>query len=147
MELRPFRIRLFPFPVDPPQPSRRFLHAPAGGALSNLVDRLVFGASLDYLPAGHIVFNLADVALLGGMVLAMGLLVQRPVLSGHRDGSQPHPFDRASERGPGEDSRPVATPGPGDFAHAPGPAALSTDLPRTEWDDPEAHRRRGGCRT
>ncbi|HLG51275.1 MAG TPA: signal peptidase II, partial [Chloroflexota bacterium] len=52
-----------------------------GGALSNLADRVVAGTSLDYLPVGTVVFNLADVALVLGMVLAVGLLAGRRELA------------------------------------------------------------------
>jgi lipoprotein signal peptidase len=54
----------------------------AGGALSNLLDRLVAGATLDYLPLGPGAFNLADVALLVGMLLALVALLGPPVTTG-----------------------------------------------------------------
>jgi lipoprotein signal peptidase len=43
-----------------------------GGSLSNLVDRLLLGAVRDYLAIGHIVINLADLAVVAG-VLGYGL--------------------------------------------------------------------------
>jgi lipoprotein signal peptidase len=50
----------------------------AGGALSNLLDRLIAGMTLDYLPLGGGAFNLADVALMVGMLLAVGVLTRAP---------------------------------------------------------------------
>ncbi len=47
----------------------------AGGALGNLFDRLVAGHVTDWIYIGiPIVFNLADVALTFGMIIAIGLL-------------------------------------------------------------------------
>ena len=43
-----------------------------GGSLSNLVDRLLLGAVRDYLAIGHIVINLADLAVVAG-ILGYGL--------------------------------------------------------------------------
>jgi lipoprotein signal peptidase len=42
-----------------------------GGAASNLLDRAVTGAVHDFIPAGPIVFNVADVALVAGVALAI----------------------------------------------------------------------------
>jgi signal peptidase II len=42
------------------------------GALSNLLDRLLLGAVRDYLAIGHLVINLADLAVVAG-VLGYGL--------------------------------------------------------------------------
>src|SRR5262245_44841494 len=42
-----------------------------GGALGNLVDRVATGAVHDFIPAGPIVFNVADVALLIGVALVV----------------------------------------------------------------------------
>jgi len=39
-----------------------------GGALSNLVDRLLLGAVRDFLAVAHVVVNLADLAVLAGLV-------------------------------------------------------------------------------
>lgn len=51
-------------------------HAPAwaaglalGGAIANLADRLVYGQVRDFIPLGQvIVFNLADVAIVAGLI-------------------------------------------------------------------------------
>jgi signal peptidase II len=43
----------------------------AAGAAGNLIDRIATGAVHDFVPAGPIVFNVADVALLGGIALAV----------------------------------------------------------------------------
>jgi lipoprotein signal peptidase len=45
-----------------------------GGSLANLVDRIVFGSVHDFLATPWIVFNLADVAVLAGLV---GLILTR----------------------------------------------------------------------
>ena len=48
-----------------------------GGAVGNLADRIVFGAVTDFLiPGGHVVLNLADVAVMAGMAMTIGLLVR-----------------------------------------------------------------------
>jgi signal peptidase II len=39
-----------------------------GGAVSNLVDRLLLGAVRDFLAIGHIVINLADLAVVAGVL-------------------------------------------------------------------------------
>jgi lipoprotein signal peptidase len=39
-----------------------------GGALSNLLDRLLLGAVRDFLAIAHIVINLADLAVLAGVI-------------------------------------------------------------------------------
>jgi signal peptidase II len=39
-----------------------------GGALSNLLDRLLLGAVRDFLAIGHLVINLADLAVLAGVI-------------------------------------------------------------------------------
>jgi signal peptidase II len=47
----------------------------AGGALGNLLDRLLFGAVTDFLSVGHaVIINLADVALVAGMLIAVIVL-------------------------------------------------------------------------
>jgi lipoprotein signal peptidase len=61
----------------PARPAGIAIGLQLGGALSNLADRLIRGASLDYLPVRPVVFNLADVALLVGMLLAVWLLMNR----------------------------------------------------------------------
>jgi lipoprotein signal peptidase len=43
----------------------------AAGAAANLLDRIGTGAVHDFIPAGPIVFNVADVALLAGIALAV----------------------------------------------------------------------------
>ncbi len=48
----------------------------AGGALGNVVDRLLRGGVIDYLAVGGVVINLADVALVVGMVLAVSALLR-----------------------------------------------------------------------
>jgi signal peptidase II len=50
-----------------------------GGAVSNLADRLVFGAVHDFLATPCIVFNLADVAVVAGVAgLALSTLTKSP---------------------------------------------------------------------
>ena len=39
-----------------------------GGAASNLLDRLLLGAVRDFLAVGHLVVNLADLAVLAGLI-------------------------------------------------------------------------------
>jgi lipoprotein signal peptidase len=39
-----------------------------GGALSNLLDRLLLGAVRDFLAIGHLVINLADLAIVAGVL-------------------------------------------------------------------------------
>jgi signal peptidase II len=62
-----------------------------GGALSNLADRLMAGAVTDFIPVGHIVFNVADLAVILGVVLFAGSLwlgsrpQERPAYSAARD--------------------------------------------------------------
>jgi len=41
-----------------------------GGAFGNLLDRIAYGGATDFIRAGHMVFNLADLALVAGAVLA-----------------------------------------------------------------------------
>ncbi|HTL86418.1 MAG TPA: signal peptidase II [Acidimicrobiia bacterium] len=41
------------------------------GAAGNLIDRVATGAVHDFIPAGPIVFNVADIALLAGIALAV----------------------------------------------------------------------------
>jgi lipoprotein signal peptidase len=49
----------------------------AGGFLGNLVDRIAFGGVTDYLsPSGYVIFNLADVAVVVGTVMMVGLLLR-----------------------------------------------------------------------
>ena len=51
-----------------------------GGAVANLLDRLIWGGVTDFLdPGGFVVFNVADVALLVGCVLSTRALAQGPV--------------------------------------------------------------------
>jgi len=49
----------------------------AGGALGNLVDRVVYGGVTDLLsPSGYVVFNMADVAVVAGTVMTIRLLLR-----------------------------------------------------------------------
>ena len=43
----------------------------AAGAAGNLIDRIATGAVHDFIPCGPVVFNVADVALLAGIALAV----------------------------------------------------------------------------
>lgn len=47
-----------------------------GGAVSNLVDRVLFGAVRDFLVLGPVVANLADLAVLAGLALLARDLLQ-----------------------------------------------------------------------
>jgi lipoprotein signal peptidase len=50
-----------------------------GGALSNLLDRLVLGAVRDFLAIAHIVINLADLAVLAGVIgYCLTRLIRQP---------------------------------------------------------------------
>jgi signal peptidase II len=49
-----------------------------GGAISNLSDRLTLGAVTDFLIAGPIVLNLADLALVAGTAIAVRVLWTDP---------------------------------------------------------------------
>jgi signal peptidase II len=49
-----------------------------GGTVSNLSDRLAQGAVTDYFVTGPIVLNLADLALVAGMVIAVRVLLIDP---------------------------------------------------------------------
>jgi signal peptidase II len=58
----------------------------AGGALGNLIDRLVAGEVTDYIAVGSWPpFNLADIAITAGVVL-MVLIYLRDAEDGARDG-------------------------------------------------------------
>jgi signal peptidase II len=47
-----------------------------GGALGNVFDRIAFGGVTDFIDAGAgVTFNMADVALVAGMLLAVPLLM------------------------------------------------------------------------
>jgi lipoprotein signal peptidase len=49
----------------------------AGGALGNLLDRLVLGSATDMLTVGPgVVWNIADIGLAVGTLLATGLLIR-----------------------------------------------------------------------
>jgi lipoprotein signal peptidase len=53
-----------------------------GGALSNLLDRLVLGAVRDFLAIAHIVINLADLAVLAGVIgYCLTRLIRQPALA------------------------------------------------------------------
>jgi lipoprotein signal peptidase len=59
-----------------------------GGSLSNLMDRLLLGAVRDFLAIGHLVINLADLAVVAG-VLGYGLTrLPRPLATSPPSGSQ-----------------------------------------------------------
>jgi lipoprotein signal peptidase len=49
-----------------------------GGAISNLLDRLVAGAVTDFFVVGPIVLNLADLALIAGTAIATCVLMTEP---------------------------------------------------------------------
>jgi len=72
----------------------------AGGALGNLLDRTALGSATDMLTFenGALVWNVADLALLAGTVLATALLLRRNL---SRSGSAPPTPPPASHRGPG----------------------------------------------
>jgi lipoprotein signal peptidase len=52
-----------------------------GGAASNLVDRLAFGAVRDFIPTPVVIFNVADVAVLCGVVAFGWSMRQRSFLA------------------------------------------------------------------
>ena len=57
-----------------------------GGALANLVDRAGDGRVTDFIdPARWPAFNLADVAITAGVVLAVAALLKHPEASGHSE--------------------------------------------------------------
>jgi lipoprotein signal peptidase len=59
-----------------------------GGSLSNLLDRLLLGAVRDFLAIAHLVINLADLAVLAG-VLGYGLTrLARPPATSPPPGTQ-----------------------------------------------------------
>jgi signal peptidase II len=51
-----------------------------GGAASNLVDRLVFGAVRDFIPTPIVIFNVADVAVLGGLAVFAWSAARNPIV-------------------------------------------------------------------
>lgn len=57
-----------------------------GGAIGNLVDRAAYGAVRDFIPVGPVVINVADVAVLIGM-LAIACAWQSPRHDAERRGS------------------------------------------------------------
>ena len=50
-----------------------------GGAASNLLDRLVFGAVRDFIPTPIVIFNVADVAVLCGLVVFAWSVTRTPI--------------------------------------------------------------------
>lgn len=48
-----------------------------GGSLGNLLDRAVLGAVRDFLPIGHVVLNLADLAVAAGLAVTVVCLWPR----------------------------------------------------------------------
>ena len=50
-----------------------------GGAASNLADRLVFGAVRDFIPTPLVVFNVADVAVVCGVVAFVWSMTRPPL--------------------------------------------------------------------
>jgi lipoprotein signal peptidase len=58
-----------------------------GGALSNLLDRLLLGAVRDFLAIAHIVINLADLAVLAGVIgYCLTPLIRQPAAHPAPDG-------------------------------------------------------------
>jgi signal peptidase II len=45
-----------------------------GGALGNLADRALTGAVTDFIAVGHLVFNLADLAVAAGLITVVCLV-------------------------------------------------------------------------
>ncbi|MDP9334233.1 MAG: signal peptidase II [Actinomycetota bacterium] len=54
-----------------------------GGAVSNLADRLVFGAVRDFIPTPVVIFNVADVAVLCGVVAFVWSMTRAPLTPAH----------------------------------------------------------------
>ena len=54
-----------------------------GGAVGNVVDRVLFGSVRDFLIAGPVVINLADVAVLIGVAAAYGAWAKTALLRSH----------------------------------------------------------------
>jgi signal peptidase II len=52
-----------------------------GGAASNLMDRLVFGAVRDFIPTPIVIFNVADVAVVCGVAAFVWSAAQAPIAS------------------------------------------------------------------
>jgi lipoprotein signal peptidase len=66
-----------------------------GGAVSNLLDRAVTGSVRDFLPVGPVVLNVADVAVLAGVVVLAAATVRHTLTrirdSGAKPGPNPNP--------------------------------------------------------
>jgi lipoprotein signal peptidase len=58
-----------------------------GGAASNLADRLVFGAVRDFIPTPLVIFNIADVAVLYGVLAFAWTMTRTPLTPARIDGS------------------------------------------------------------
>jgi signal peptidase II len=50
-----------------------------GGAASNLLDRLVFGAVRDFIPTPIVIFNVADIAVLCGLAMFAWSMTRTPI--------------------------------------------------------------------
>jgi signal peptidase II len=61
------------------------------GAISNLLDRLLLGAVRDYLAIGHLVINLADLAVLTGVLIYGLTRLARPPATSPPPGKEVHP--------------------------------------------------------
>jgi lipoprotein signal peptidase len=58
-----------------------------GGAASNLADRIAFGAVRDFIPTPLVIFNVADVAVLCGVVAFVWSMTRAPLTPAVVDGS------------------------------------------------------------
>ncbi len=58
-----------------------------GGAASNLADRLAFGAVRDFIPTPLVIFNIADVAVLYGVIAFAWSMTRTPLTPARVDGS------------------------------------------------------------
>jgi lipoprotein signal peptidase len=52
-----------------------------GGAASNLGDRVMFGAVRDFIPTPLVIFNVADIAVLSGVVAFVWSMTRSPLAS------------------------------------------------------------------